>query len=99
MAGLLAPGLRVQAKDREVRARLEALAALLGVDDSISWAQRTTDRLLRSAGLAATLAEAGISRDEMEWIAQRELELVPQIGVPPRPATFAELMEALENSR
>jgi len=99
VAGLLAPGLRVQAKDPEVRARLEALAALLGVDDSISWAQRTTDRLLRSAGLAATLAEAGISRDEMEWIAQRELELVPQIGVPPRPATFAELMEALENSR
>ncbi len=99
VGALTGPSLRVQSIDAGVRARLERLESILNVQDCAEWAGGLIGGLLSSAGLPATLAEAGLATPDFEWIVPREMELGPQIGVPPRPATPDELMEALEGSR
>jgi len=99
VGALTGSGLRVQSRDAGVRARLERLAQAVNVQDCVAWAEALVSGLFSAVGLPATLAEAGLTTADFEWIVPREMELAPQIGVPPRLATPDELMEALEGSR
>lgn len=95
---LLAAGLVVQSRDRGVVERLHRVSDALGVNSCVDWARESSAQLLAMAGLPATLAKAGLSPDELRWIARHELRLRPRLGIPPRVATEEELIEVLSLS-
>ena len=101
MVGILLPSaMRVQAGQPGVEQRLRLLESQLPevAGGVLEWLDCSVPRLLTRAGLPASLSEAGLGLQDLEWIVRAEMAHEPMFGIPKHRADRRELLDVLSGA-
>jgi len=64
----------------------------------LEWLDCSVPRLLTRAGLPASLSEAGLGLQDLEWIVRAEMAHEPMFGIPKHHADRRELLDVLSGA-